>query len=457
DPDNATAAENHCTIIAIAPSPKDENVIWVGTDDGNLQLTHDGGKTWSNLTSKLPTVKPGSWIPYIEASKKRAGEAFVIVNDYRRNDWRPMAFFTRDFGATWQRIVDEKKVQGHALCLVQDPEVDDLLWLGTDYGLWFSLDFGSTWNKWKDFPSVSTIDLKIHPRDHDLVIGTFGRAFWILDDLRPLREIARTKGKVLEKPFAAFPSPDAYLAEFRSYDGIRFDGDAVFNGENRSPMAMLTLWVKPEVEVKMEKEKGKKEEAKTEAKAARKDAAVSLPIAVGKDTAEVKKEEKKDEKKNGKDDKVQVQIFDTQGDTVRTFSAKLDTGLVRIWWNLNQDGVRYPSRRKPKPEDDKPGGYSVLPGKYKLVFTYKGTRDSTTVTVHADPRLKISTADLQAKQAAYDDFYKLVKVATDGFDRLQDDFPGKVLLRRQRGHGRDEFILHALSPWRTKKPARADF
>jgi photosystem II stability/assembly factor-like uncharacterized protein len=383
---DATGAENHCTILAIAPSTVDEKVIWVGTDDGNVQLTRDGGKTWTNCSAKLPTVKPGSWVPYIEAGK-RAGEAFVIVNDYRRNDWRPMAFFTKDFGATWTRLVDEKQVQGHALCIVQDPEADNLLFLGTDYGLWFSIDFGKNWNKWaNDFPSVSTADLKIHPREHDLIIGTFGRAFWVLDDIRPLREMARSQGKVLEQPFKVFPAPDAYLAEFRSYDGVRFDGDAVFNGTNRSPSAMLTFWAKPSL-FKEEKKEPAKEE---------------------------KKEEKKD------DGKLRIQVVDSQGDTIRAFSVKPDSCMNRINWNLEMDGVRYPSRNKPKPEDDKPYGYAVLPGKYKLLFKWKGHVDSTTVTVHADPRMNITMEARKAQMAAQKDFEKTIKAATDAFDRLQE-------------------------------------
>ncbi len=418
---DATGAENHCTILAIAPSEVDEKVIWVGTDDGNVQVTRDGGKTWTNCLSKMPGVKPGSWVPYIEASKKRASEAFVIVNDYRRNDWRPMAFFTKDYGATWTRLTDEKQVQGHALCIVQDPEVDNLLWLGTDYGLWFSLDFGANWNKWaNDYPAVSTADLKIHPRDHDLIIGTFGRAFWVLDDLRPLREIARTKGKVLEQPFKVFPAPDAYLAEFRSYDGVRFDGDGVFNGANRSPASMLTVWVNPK-EVK-----SKKEEVKSEGKPAdpKKEGKKDDPKKEVKKEEpkkeEAQKEDPKKEEEKKDEGKMKIQVFDSQGDTVRTFSAKPDSCMNRIWWGLESNGVRFPSRNKPKPEDDQPGGYAVLPGKYKLVFTWKGFRDSTTVTVLADPRMNIPLSALQAQHAAYKDFGGIVKVATDAFDRLQE-------------------------------------
>lgn len=424
-----TNAENHTTIIAISPSPVNENVIWVGTDDGNVQVTQDGGKTWSNVASRMSGVKAGSWIPQIEVSQTNAGEAFVIVNDYRRNDWRPMAYHTTDYGVTFKRIVDENKVTGHALAIVQDPSAPNLLWLGTDYGLYFTIDGGNNWSKWtNNYPSVSTRDLKIHPREKDLIVGTFGRAAWILDDTRPIREIAKTNGKVLDKPFAVFEAPDAYLAERRSVDGVRFAGDALFQGPNRTPMAMISMWVKPPSKKKkpIMGEEAPKEETKKKKKGKKS----------GKDEAQTEKS--KDEKPKegggkrggGKKKKVKVQVMDSQGDTIRTFSSEVDTGLVRIYWNLRHDGISYPSRRAPRPGADKPSGYSVLPGTYKLVMTYGDHKDSTTVTVHPDPRIPFSMADAQAEQAALDDFYKLVNTATAAWNQLGD---AKKIIKRVDG------------------------
>ncbi len=426
---DATNAENNTTIVAIAPSPIDENVIWVGTDDGNLQLTRDGGKTWTNVANRMPGAKAGGWIPFIEVNKKNAGEAFVIYSDYRRNDWKPYAYHTTDYGATFRRIADEKKVNGHALSIVQDPEVPNLLFLGTDQGLYFTIDGGENWNKWsKDFPSVSTYDLKIHPREHDLIIGTFGRAAWILDDIRPLREIARTKGKVLESDFKVFPAPDAYLAEFASVDGVRFTGDAMFSGNNRWPSGMISLWVKPTKPADNQNDKaaegkdakGKKDKTAPKKEEPKAETAEEKAPSEEKPEGEAKPEGTEEKKNDKKDDKVKIRVIDAKGDTLRTFSTKVDTGLVRINWGLNEDGVRSPSRRKVKPEDDPPGGYSVMPGTYKLMLTYKGKTDSTNITVHADPRLNITTAQRLAQRAAYDDLSKVVEKATAGFDRLQD-------------------------------------
>lgn len=398
---DVTAAENHTTILAIAPSTIDPKLIWVGTDDGNLQLTRDGGQTWTNLSAKLPGVKAGSWIPYIELSRKNAGEAFIIVNDYRRNDWRPMAFHTIDYGATFTRIVDESKVSGHALSIVQDPIEPDLLWLGTDFGLYFSIDAGANWTKWTEgFPSVSTADLKIHPRDQDLMVATFGRAFWIFDDIRPIREIARTKGKVLEQPFKVFEAPDAYLANYRDYQGMHFPADGTFIGENKRGGAMITIWVKPEKE-EMKKEEPAKGKKKT-------------------DKAPPSKEETPKGKK--KAERVKIRVLDQKGDTIRTYSIKLDTGMNRIYWGLNRDGVRFPSRDTrrggDRDEDELPGGIQVLPGTYKLLLTFGDNLDSTFVTVLPDPRRDVPMADLQARENAYKDFYKMVEKATQSFNQL---------------------------------------
>lgn len=391
---DVTDAENHTTILCIAPSPVDRNTIWVGTDDGNLQLTRDGGKNWTNLAAKLPGCPEGSWIPQIEVSIKNAGEAFVVINNYRRNDWNPYVYHTTDFGNTWVRIVDEKQVSGHALCIVQDLVVPELLFLGTDYGLYFSIDAGKNWNKWtKDFPSVSTTDLKIHPREHDLIIATFGRSAWILDNIQPLREIAKSKGKILEQSFKVFESPDAYDLNYRSVDGIRFTADGEFAGENNRSGAMISIWSKPE-----KKEEEKKEEA-------------------GKEKTE------KEEGKNGKikkdDKKLYLVIYDEAGDTVRNYSTDADTSFYRIYWNMRANGVSYPSYNDRKPTDNPPQGPAVFPGKYKIVVEHKSFRDSTFVNVKTDPRIPVTLEQLTAKKETLDDFNKMVSKATAAFDQLK--------------------------------------
>lgn len=413
---DATGAENFTTIVAIAPSPVDENVIWVGTDDGNLQLTQDKGKTWTNLADRLPGAKAGSWIPYIELSQKNAGEAFIIVNDYRRNDFTPMVFHTKDFGGTFTNIVNTDQVRGYAESIVQDPEESDLLFLGTDNGLFISIDGAKNWTRWTNgYPAASTIDMKIHPREHDLIIGTFGRAAWILDDIRPLRAMAANPA-VMEEEVAMFDSPDAYLAAYKSYDGFHFPADGMYLGENRQGGAMLTVWRKPAAAAKAKKAEMKEEmpeKADKKKKKKKKEAAAEAKPAE-KEMAE------KPKAKVPKDGRAKMYVINSSGDTIRTFSAKLKDGMNRVYWGMNRDGVSYPSRRDRRPEADPPGGPSVLPGTYKIAMEFGDFSDETQVEVKADPRLPFTMAQMRAKDEAYRNFEALVEKATAGFNQLKE-------------------------------------
>ncbi|MEL7247333.1 MAG: hypothetical protein AAFO03_02905 [Bacteroidota bacterium] len=394
---DATQAENYTTILAIAPDYFSANTIWASTDDGNLQLTRDGGDTWTNLADRLPGMPAGSWIPYIELSQVNRGEAFVIVNDYRRNNFEPMAYHTKDYGQSWARIVDADDASSFTLSIVQDPKAPAHLWLGTDHGLYFSVDYGANWTKWTEgFPGVPVADLKIHPRENDLIIGTFGRAAWILDDLRPMREIAKTEGAVLDEKFAAFPSPDAYLAARRSYQGVRFYADAEFVGEDRPRGALLSVWVKP-------KDKEEETEEPKKKPAAEEDAS----------------EEPKRKKRRG-GDKVKIQVVNSDGDTIRTYSRKVEPGFNRFTWNLREDGIRFPSRREVKPDADAPSGASVQPGTYQILMTYGEETAETSVKVHADPRIRYLNGTWENRAAARAELDKIIEAATEGFNRLQE-------------------------------------
>ena len=402
---DVTRAENHTTILAIAPSPVNEDVIWASTDDGNLQLTQDGGKNWVNIANRLSGVPANSWIPYIEVSQKNEGEAFIIVNNYRRNDWQPYVYHTTNFGQSFKRIADGKKVTGHALSIVQDPIESNLLFLGTDHGLFFSLDKGTSWTKMKKFPSVSTRDLKIHPRDHDLIIGTFGRAAWIIDDISPFRELAKTNGNLFAKPFDVISATDGYLAEYASVDGVRFTADGHFKGDNKFANSVFSIWVKKEDQ----KEKKKTPEIKKGKKKKNNKTNTSS------NSTKIKT------KKTPKDKKAKIHIISVENDTMRTFSRKLKPGINRIGWGLNRNGIRYPSWRTSKPTDDPPGnGPVVLPGTYKAVFIYGDYRDSVMVNVKPDPRLNITKAQMLAKEKALSEFSDMVKKASKGFERLKE-------------------------------------
>lgn len=215
-----------------------------GTDDGRVHYTLNGGTTWTDVSANIKGLPAGSWIPQIKASGKNKGEALLVANDYRRFNYTPYVYRTKDYGKTWTRIVDENDTESYALAIIEDLEEPNLMFLGTDDGLYISMDAGNKWTKWTEgFPTVSVKDLVIQPREHDLVIGTFGRAAWILDDIRPLREMARNKA-VLSNKLALFNPPTAYQVAYQQPTGSRFGADALYQGENRGGGAVMSYYVK---------------------------------------------------------------------------------------------------------------------------------------------------------------------------------------------------------------------
>jgi photosystem II stability/assembly factor-like uncharacterized protein len=373
-----TGAENYCTILTIAASPKEKGVIWVGTDDGNVQLTRDGGKTWMNFRNKLAGMAPGAWIPQIIASRYHGGEAFVVANDYRRGDFKPYIFRTSDYGKTWTRMVDEKKVTGYALCIIQDPVEPNLIFAGTEQGLWVSLDNGSTFEQWKNgYPSVSTYDLAIQEREADLVIATFGRAIYVLDDIRPLRKLAATKGITTAK-LIVFPAPDAYQASYKSAPGYDWSTWGLWDAENRPRGAALSYYV--------------------------------LPTGNPGDTAT----------KRPRSDSVWVRIYDAKNENIRTLRWKADTGMNRAYWNMDEKGFRFPGSARPSAGSVEPSGNQVLPGKYKVVFTAGSISDSTYINIKDDPRTGDRNEVRLAQRSMQLRLRQSAEKLTEGMDRLAD-------------------------------------
>lgn len=350
-----TGAENHTTILAIAPSPIDSNVIWVGTDDGNVQVTKDGGKTWTNVVSKLAGLPKGSWVPQIQASTYDANEAWVIANNYRNNDFSAYAYHTANLGSTFTRIADDSKVSGYTLSIKQDIEVPNLVFLGTELGLYVSFDKAKTWNKWENgYPkAVSTYDLAIQEREADLVIGTFGRSMWVLDDIRPLRVIAENSGKLPTAKITAVPAPDAYQVEVQQPHGERFAANAKYAAENREFGGRISF------------------------------------IMSELDTAKL--------------DTVTVKIFNDRNEQIRTLKTMPVKGVNRVTWNLDRKSTATATSGRSGREENRkgfyePSGGDALPGEYKLVFDYKGESDSTTINVFMDPRITYNLADLKARE-----------------------------------------------------------
>jgi len=374
---DATGAENYTTILSIEPSPLDKNIIWVGTDDGNVQLTIDRGKTWTNLSNKLYGAPDGSWVPQIVASSYNPGSAVVIINNYRQNDWAPYIFETTNYGKSWKSLADEKDVWGHVLSFAQDPIEPNLQFIGTEYGLYVSVDGAKNWTKWTNgFPTVSTMDLKIHPREHDLIIGTFGRAAYILDDIRPLRELASSNENLLDQKLHFFEPPIAVLSINRQASGTRFEANAIFSGENRRRGAMLTFVFNPD---------SKKE-------------------------------------KNSKDkEKVKMEVMNSNGQVIRTINHDVVAGINRVYWDLRRKGVRSPNTPKPTKTDSRePGGPSVLPGSYTITLSHGKNVKKKDINVISDPRVGINKKNLANLQPIYNRQMEITHSITSVMDRIRE-------------------------------------
>jgi len=398
---DATGAENYTTILAIEPSPLEKDLLWVGTDDGRVHITRDGGKSWTNLTSKITGLPNGGWVTQIRASKFKAGEAYVVVNNYRNFDFKPYLFRTRDYGQTWQSLLNQPDTFGYTLSLAQDVEEPKLLFLGTEHGLYVSIDEGGSWTKWTNgYPSVSTMDLAIQQREHDLIMGTFGRAVWVLDDIRPLRELARNGTSILKNKITVYPAPDAYMAANQQATGTRFAGNSIYIGENRRRGAMISY------STFREKKKEDKEDTDTKSKKKKnKKGKTTVPSKDDSSEPAVVKKDKKD-----KNDTIYVSIYNDKNELIRSLTQKhKENGLHRMYWRMNEKGVRRPSRKEPRKNAGEAGGVSVLPGTYKVVMSFDKQKDSTMVKVHFDPRLDVSTAVLQAKY----DFFKTLEKDTE--------------------------------------------
>ncbi len=395
---DATGAENHTTILVIEPSPIEKDMLWTGSDDGRVHYTQNGGADWIDVTKNIKGLPAGSWIPQIKASNKNKGEALLIANDYRRFNYTPYAYRTKNYGKTWERIVDGTDVQSYALSIVEDPENANLLFLGTDDGLYISFDGATSWQKWTEgFPTVSTKDLVIHPREHDLVIGTFGRAAWVLDDIRPLRAIAADR-TILNADAKLFTPPTAYQAAIQQPTGSRFGGDALYNAENRKLGAMITYFIK----------EGKKKSAKPEKK----------------DDAEKEEDSSEETKKEmtGVQKKDSIQFEFLNGDQViRTLKFKTPekAGFHRIYWSMDEKGPDRPSRKISKRKGER-GGRSVKPGTYNVRMSFGDVSEEKMITVKSDPRLEVDENSTNEIYEASSKIAAMTQTAADAVKQLNE-------------------------------------
>ena len=237
-----SSAEMHTSIYSISESPKNGQLIWVGTDDGNLQITRDGAKTWTNVVANVPGLEKNSWVSTVEASRFDQGTAYATFDRHTFGDMKPYAYKTTDYGKTWSSLnLQENGVQGYAHVIKEDTVDSKLLFVGTEFGLWVSADDGQHWAQYKgsDFPEVAVRDIVVHPRTSDLVLATHGRGIWIIDDISPLRALTPD---LMAKDATLVEGPPA--VQYLNANGGWPQGDASFIGPSRPTDAFIDYYQK---------------------------------------------------------------------------------------------------------------------------------------------------------------------------------------------------------------------
>ncbi len=365
-----TNAEAHCTIYAISEDAKDSNTLWVGTDDGNLQLTRDGGKHWTNVVGNIPGLPPGSWVSSVHASRTIPGRAYVSFDRHQLGDFAPYAYVTSDYGKSWKNI--SQGLRGYVHVIREDPRQPNLIYAGTELGVFASFDGGEHWTDLQlGLPPLPVDDLAIQPRANDLLIGTHGRGIYILDDATPLEQLAAA----LSKPAALFKPMPAYRYVPAPDTGDL--GNQVFIAKNRPYGALLSYYLAP-------KGAGSKSEAQATS----------------------------DSSQNPPGETVKLEIFDAQGKLLRTLKGTDRPGVNRVIWDLREA----PPGGAHVVQDPRPyyvyfslklRGPLVLPGNYTVKLIARGETLTQAFRVILDPRLKVSRADLIAEQDAVEQLLEM--------------------------------------------------
>jgi photosystem II stability/assembly factor-like uncharacterized protein len=336
-----SSAEMHTTIYSISESPKNASVIWVGTDDGNVQLSRDGTRTWSNVAGHVPGLPNHTWVSWVEASRFDPATAYVAFDRHTFGDMTPWVYKTSDYGKTWTRIAGpDKGVRGYAHVIKEDTVNKDLLFLGTEFGLWISLDGGTRWAQFQggNFPNVAVREVQIHPRDQDLVIATHGRGIWIVDDLTPLRALS---DETRQKSTAFLPIRP--VQQRLQASGGWAEGDATFSGDSGPGGATITYYLKSRH--------------------------VYGPI--------------------------KLEILDAAGKLVDTITPSKRRGINRINWAMRVKPPKVP--RAAQLAFGASQGPRVLPGTYTLRLTRGTEIVETKLVIELDRRAPYNMADRKAQ------------------------------------------------------------
>lgn len=326
-------------ITKISESPVVPDVLWVGTDDGLVQVSLDGGRNWNEVGENVPGLDAPMFVGHVEASSAAADRAYVAFDGHWDDDYDPHLFVTDDLGQSWRRVTNG--LEGSVRVIREHPDNEDALFAGTDEGVFFSLDRGSSWTRLNNnMPRVPIHDLEIHPRDNDLIAGTHGRSIWILDNVGVLLGLDQS---ALERGLYVSPVNSATIFQPK-YDVPRL-GHGAFRGPNAEYGALLNYY---------------------------------LPSAL--------------------DDGVRIRVRDARGATVRSFAGPAAAGFNRVSWDLRMQPLPMDTTIYPAPSlDVGPRGPFVLAGTYQIEVEAGGARQVTDVEVRADPLLDLSEEEQQRR------------------------------------------------------------
>ncbi len=340
--DNSTA-ENHCTIISLAESPARRGVIWAGTDDGNLQVTTNGGGAWTNVARNVPGMPAHSPVSHVEPSRTGESVAYAAFDRHMFDDFRPHIFKTTDGGKTWTSISGNLPPKAYVHIVREDPRNTSLLYAGTELGLFASWKGGNEWVplRLKNLPTVAVHDIIVHPRENDLILGTHGRSIYVLDDATAIQQM---KSEILADEAWLFDvRPALRFATRNTRYGI---GNKPFAGPNPPYGALVTYYLRE---------------------------------AAGEKTA------------------VKLQILDGAGKVIRELAnVSKEKGLHRVAWDLRYDAPKL--RRPPEPEETEfgggPRGPQVMPGTYQVKLLVGEKAFQKRIEVRLDPAISVPAADL---------------------------------------------------------------
>jgi photosystem II stability/assembly factor-like uncharacterized protein len=357
-------------ITTISESPVKEGLLYVGTDDGNIQVSHDGGKTWKNVIDKVPGVPKYTYVTRVAASNAEEGTAYVTLDGHRNNDFKAYVFMTSDYGESWKSISGNLPEGGIVNVIREHPRNLNLLFVGTERGAYFSIDRGESWVKFKnDFPIVPVDDIAVHPRENDLIFGTHGRSIWILDDITPLEQMTK---EVLDSPAFLFEMRQAMM--FNPYNHKGNLGQKFYVAPNPPRGAMISYYLKEEA-------------------------------------------------KGG----VEVTIEDSAGQKIVELRGTRNAGINRITWDLRHtvpftQGEQVDRRFRARAP-------YVLPGEYRVTLKVAEQEMTKGIKVEGDPRVDVSFADRKAQHDALMnilELYPLLSATSSASDRLKNGIDQQV-------------------------------